>query len=43
MTIRSTVDLLIAETAIENEIFLLEDDNDFKTISKVIKELKIYK
>jgi predicted nucleic acid-binding protein len=43
LTIRSTVDLLIAETAIENEIFLLEDDNDYKSVSKVIKELKLYK
>src|SRR5208282_1422849 len=38
LTIRSTIDLLIAETAIENEISLLEDDNDYVQISKVIKE-----
>jgi predicted nucleic acid-binding protein len=43
LTIRSTIDLLIAETAIENELFLLEDDNDYKAISKVIKDLKLYK
>jgi len=43
LTIRSTIDLLIAETAIENEISLLEDDNDYVQISKVIKELKLYK
>jgi predicted nucleic acid-binding protein len=43
LTIRSTIDLLIAETAIENEIYLLEDDNDYKAISKVIKDLKLYK
>jgi predicted nucleic acid-binding protein len=43
LTIRSTIDLLIAETAIENELFLLEDDNDYKAIAKVIKDLKLYK
>jgi predicted nucleic acid-binding protein len=43
LTIRSTIDLLIAETAIENELFLLEDDNDYKSISQVIKDLKLYK
>jgi len=34
--------LLIAETAIENNVYLLHDDNDFINMSKVIKELKIY-
>jgi predicted nucleic acid-binding protein len=43
LTIRSTIDLLIAETAIENELFLLEDDNDYKAISKIIKDLRLYK
>jgi predicted nucleic acid-binding protein len=43
LTIRSTIDLLIAETAIENELFLLEDDNDYKAISKVVKDLRLYK
>jgi predicted nucleic acid-binding protein len=43
LTIRSSIDLLIAETAIENEISLLEDDNDYIQISKVIKALKLYK
>jgi predicted nucleic acid-binding protein len=43
LTIRSTIDLIIAETAIENDLFLLENDNDYKAISKVSKELKIYK
>ena len=42
LTIRSTIDLLIAETAIENEILLLEDDDDYKAISKVIKDLRLY-
>ncbi len=43
LTIRSTIDLIIAETAIENDLFLLEDDSDFQAIAKVVKELKIYK
>ena len=36
------IDLLIAETAIENDLYLLHGDNDFINIAKVIKELKLY-
>ena len=36
------IDLLIAETAIENDLYLLHDDNDFTNMAKVIKELKLY-
>jgi predicted nucleic acid-binding protein len=43
LTIRSTIDLIIAETAIENDLFLLADDSDFKAISKIVKKLKLYK
>lgn len=39
VTIRSTVDLLIAETAIEHDIPLLHDDDDFVNMSRVITEL----
>ena len=42
ITIRSMIDLLIAETAIENDLYLLHGDNDFINIAKVIKELKLY-
>ena len=42
ITIKSTIDLLIAEIAIENDLFLLHNDADFTNISKVIKTLKIY-
>ena len=42
ITISSTIALLIAETAIENDLYLLHDDNDFINIAKVIKELKLY-
>ena len=40
-TIRSTVDLLIAETAIENNIPLLHDDADFVNMARIITELKL--
>jgi predicted nucleic acid-binding protein len=43
ITIRSTIDLIIAETAIENHLLLLHNDNDFKNIAKIIKDLKLYK
>ena len=38
ITIRSMIDLLIAETAIENDLYLLHDDNDFINIAKVISK-----
>ena len=41
-TIRSTIDLIIAQIAIENDLFLLHNDRYFDNISQVIKELKIY-
>jgi len=40
--IDSTVNLLIAQTAIENDLFLLHNDSDFTNMAKTIKELKIY-
>jgi predicted nucleic acid-binding protein len=42
VTIRSTIDLLIAEIAIENDLFVLHNDSDFANMGKKIKELKIY-
>ena len=39
ITLRSTIDLLIVETAIENNLKLLHIDNDFYNIGKIIKEL----
>lgn len=42
ITVRSTIDLLIAQTAIENDLYLLHDDNDFTVMSKIITELKLY-
>ena len=43
VTIRSSIDLLIAETAIENNVPLLHDDEDFTNMSRVIPELQIIK
>jgi len=42
LTIRSTLDIIIAEIAIENDLYLLHNDMDFTNISKVYKNLKIY-
>jgi predicted nucleic acid-binding protein len=42
ITVRSTVDLLIAQIAIENNLYLLHNDNDFTNMSKLYKKLKIY-
>ena len=40
ITIRTTIDLLIAQTALDNNLFLLHDDRDFTQMAKVVKELK---
>jgi predicted nucleic acid-binding protein len=42
ITIRSSIDLIIVQIAIENNLYLLHNDNDFIHISKMIKELKLY-
>ena len=42
ITIRSTVDLIIAEIAIENGLYLLHNDMDFTNIAKIYGDLKIY-
>ncbi|MBZ4687448.1 MAG: hypothetical protein PWQ96_1415 [Clostridia bacterium] len=42
ITIRSTIDLLIAQTAIENNLYLLHDDRDFSYIARAEKRLKEY-
>lgn len=41
MTINSTIDCLIARTAIENNLYLLHNDADFDNIAKVA-DLKIF-
>ena len=42
ITIRSTIDLLIAWTAIEHDACLLQKDMDFVNLAKVVPELKLY-
>ena len=42
ITPRSTIDLLIVETAIENNLFLLHDDKDYSEIASVVEGLKEY-
>jgi predicted nucleic acid-binding protein len=42
ITIRSTIDLLIAEIVLENNLYLLHNDVDFVNISKVYANLKLY-
>jgi len=42
VNIRSTIDLLIAQIALENNLILLHNDNDFNNIAK-LSGLNIYK
>ena len=42
LTIRSTIDCLIAQTVLEHDLFLLHNDKDFTAISSVIG-LPIYR
>jgi len=41
ITVRSSIDCIIAQTAIENNLFLLHNDKDFDVMGKVIS-LKFY-
>jgi len=41
LTIRSSIDCYIAQIAIENELILLHNDNDFLHIQKVCPKLKL--
>lgn len=43
LTIRSTVDCAIAQTAIEHQLMLLHADRDFDHLQEVIPELRIYR
>ena len=40
--IRNTIDVLIVEITLENNLFLLHNDSDFTNIGKVVKKLKFY-
>ncbi|MDR0321197.1 MAG: PIN domain nuclease [Treponema sp.] len=41
-TLRSTIDLIIAEIAIENDLYLLHDDNDYVNIARIYTNLRMY-
>jgi predicted nucleic acid-binding protein len=41
VTIRSSIDCLIARVAIEHDLFLLHDDRDFERMARVVPELKL--
>lgn len=41
ITLRSTIDCLIAQVAIENNLLLLHNDKDFENISLVTPELRL--
>ncbi len=43
LTIRSSINLIIVQIAIENNLYLLHNDHDFVHIAKVVKELKLFK
>lgn len=42
ITIRSTIDSLIAQIAIENDLILLHNDKDFTHMATVVPQLKLY-
>ena len=42
ITPRSSIDLIIAQTAIDNNLLLFHNDKDFVQISKVIPKLKLF-
>lgn len=41
ITIRSTIDCIIAQIAIENNLILIHDDADFYQLSSIVKSLKV--
>lgn len=41
VTVRSTTDCLIARVAIEHDVTLLHDDDDFVNMGRVVTELKL--
>lgn len=42
LTVRSSIDCFIAQIAIENNLILLHNDNDYKIIQKANPALKLY-
>lgn len=42
ITVRSGVDMIIVQTALENGLFLLHDDPDYSNIARIVTGLKEY-
>lgn len=42
ITIRSTIDCLIAQIAVEHDLILLHNDKDFTHMATVVPQLKLY-
>lgn len=42
ITIRSTIDCLIAQTAIKHDLVLLHSDKDFENIAEIFPTLRLY-
>ncbi|NOT86078.1 MAG: PIN domain-containing protein [Methylococcaceae bacterium] len=42
ITIRSTIDCLIAQIAIEHDLILLHNDRDFKYLADIAPQLKVF-
>lgn len=42
ITIRSTLDCLIARVAIEHELILVHNDGDFESMARVVPELRLH-
>ncbi|NJD04668.1 MAG: PIN domain nuclease [Ruminiclostridium sp.] len=42
ITVRSSIDMVIVQIALENNLYLLHNDSDYSNIAKVITELKEY-
>jgi predicted nucleic acid-binding protein len=43
VTVRSTIDLILVQIALEHDLALLHNDRDFDNIALVISDLIIYK
>ena len=41
ITIRSSMDMIIAQITIENQLYLLHNDADYNNIAKIIPDLKL--
>lgn len=42
ITVRSTIDCLIAQIAIEHDLALLHDDRDFSNLARAVPELRLH-